>query len=666
MLNGRMAKNFSCLVKRWENSGRIYEMLSNLEEFIDKLKTLDTNIKKFKKNKTKFEEKPDEYLVEFKSILEPINIINSFIISEIPEYKLYIVYFNNLIMSKLKHFFFKEHPIESKNASNVDEDKITMYLRRTLLTEDKSLQKEFLLKYFLFLFLEFDFLYSKKDKYGYFTSFRMDQEKYQDIAKRLKKQLSEIKNSVNSEYKFKEFSVDVIAKIVKDDFSNSDLDSEKVFYDYVEKKKKCLSNQDKNNEKTSFFGLSSIISTIKKNNTDKFDVYLEPFSYYVSYIIYKDAHILMQVADTKDIDSYVRKYIQDIIELINLFTKFYTEKDKTKVAVKIFNKQLELIEKTKLLTRDFDLPKKWEDSKRCLISFSNKESTQKDIPELDFNNYSLEKLIENNDISILNTLLDTMYSSTEMQKDKISLFATYSSGLFLSVLYKLLNKDKKIDIYIFSTFPVNDILPYYVKTNNAMFPNIKNATNIVVLDDIARSGFTFSLIKHSYKRFTSKRLEADFLVFRKGKYLGDDEIKNITIEKILDIKVQRECKINNFNYYDEFSDNFDLNSLFLNRNYTMFIINSFIIKLNDLDEISFFYGSGAGKVFALLVGYFLKLDGKKVYFNNKKKKNKVFIDLAYSSGFTLKRKKKLQEVEEFKYICVVKNFSDDNTVFSVF
>ena len=662
MLNSRMAKNFSCLVKRWENSGRIYEMLSNLEEFIELIQNLDISIKKFKKNKVVFEDSPNEYLVEFKGILEPINVVNSFIVLELPEYRQYIIYFNNMIMSKLKHFFFREHPIESKNYSKISEDKITMYLRKVFLTEDKSLRKEFLLKYFLFLFLEFDFLYSKKK--GYFTSFRMNQKKYLDISKRLKKQLNSIKNTQDTEYKFKKFSVDIIAKIVKNDFDTDNLDSEKVFYDYIEKKKQCLNHQNGANKDNSFFSLITIKNIMKMDNTNKYDVSLEPFTYYISYIMYKDAHILMQVADTKDIDNYVRKYIQNIIELINLFGKFYTEENGTDVAVNIFDKQLELIKKTKLLTRDFILPKRWKDSKRCFIKCFKTEITSQDIDSLDFNQFSLENLLENN-IDLLNTLLEAMFISKVMQKDKVSLFATFSSGLFLSVLYKILKHDKQVDIYIFSTFPVSDILPYYVKTDNHQFANIRDAENIVILDDIARSGFTFSLIKHSYKRFTSKELKADFLVLKKSKNLNDTKVKEVNIEKKVNMKIMRKSKIDIINYDDEFSDNFDLNSLFLNRDYSMYIINKFIEKLNDLDEISFFYGSGAGKVFALLVGYFLKNDGKQVYFN-KKKENSIFIDLAYNSGFTLKRKMKLQGIEKFKYICVVKNFSKNNSIFSVF
>jgi len=606
--------------------------MEKLNEFESVLGNFTKSLEKFELDKINIAKGHDVYLIEFKNILFHISRMNLFFYqNSSKEFRNYIDYFNNMIFAKLKHFFFKENPLRPENELLFSNDNISDYIIKLYTTSDNKTKKAIIVRYFLFLFLKFDFLYSKGEKVGRFTSFDVDYDKFNKCSSFLKEKLNKIQNSKSSkiEYLFKEFAIDLISTIVGKAI-NSDGGIDNIFKKYIE---------------------TSNIS-------------FEPFSYCIAYILWQDAHLVQDVSDEQNIDDAIRKYIQNIIELINLFSKLYTQKNAIDIYNKIFDKQLDIIDKITQMRSGFEMPVKWSDEYSFYEIDSN--SLEKyQIKNIKFKDFSIEALLQQKDNKALNSLLYRMYNSKVLQdKDKISLFASYSSGLFLSVLFKLLYQEKDIDIFIFGLFPNSDIYPYYVKTTNSIFTNIKDIKEAIVLDDLSRTGFTLSLIIDRYKIFTNNNISYKNIVFKRNVLLENKFIEEIDKDNLVSFDVKFRDKIEEIDI--DFNNNFDFSSLFLSREYMSYIIDKMMEYLKDMDDISFFYGSD-GKTLSLLVGYFLKEKyNKKISFNRREKENKVFIDMAYSSGFTYDRIKKLKNIEKFQKIIVVKNFSEDKSICSVF
>jgi len=616
--------------------------MDNVSELIKLVNNFDSSLKDFEKDKESIEKREDQYLIKFKMILEPLNDINSFLSLELDSiYKPYIVYFNNLIFTKLKHFFFRENPNTPKNEVLINKKNISLYLSKIYTTSDEKRRKELLVKYFMFLFLQFDFLYSKKSKIGYFTAFKLNEDRFKEVASFLKEKLNKIKNSKLSdiEENFKIFSVDLIARVINiynDANQNDNLNIYAVFDSYIDNKKKK-----------------------KKTN-------IEPFTYYIAYILWKDAHTIQEISDSNNIDELLKDYIENIINMIDSFEKLYNEKDNiADTYVNIFDIHLKTINQINSLIQTFELPFEWEDSKDSFITLE-KISQKKKLEKMDFGEYSIESLLQLQDDNVkINSLMYAMFHSKMLNDDKISLFSTYSSGLFLSVVYKLLHPEKEIDIFIFGSFPIINLFPYYERYENSLFSNLESSSNIVILDDMARTGFTFSLMKFTYKSLTNKELNAKHLVFKKSDELLSKSIKEISCSN----ESNFEFKINPQSIDKlEISDNFDFNSLFLNRTYMLYTIKKMLEFLDDFTEITLYYGSSSGKTLAVLIGYFIKQEKKmKISFNDKNIKDKIFIDLTYCSGFTSQRIKKYNFIEEeFTRICVLKNFDTTKKICSVF
>jgi len=610
--------------------------MQDLKCFLIKLKEFDSSIVNFKNNKESIaKQKDDGILILFKSMLKPINTTNVFLLNQLSkEYKPYITYFNNMVFSKLKHFFFREDPNEADNDSKIDENRLTSYVRKIYLSENDARRKELLVKYFLFLFLEFDFLYSQKEKKGIFTSFKMDKKNFDMVSEFLRDNLIRIKKLDDREKGFKKFAIDLIAKVVKLYIKTDSEIPKDIFESYIESNKKIL---------------------------------FEPFSYYIAYMAWKSAYMLQDIADGEDTQELILKYIDNMLDTIGLFSKLYTDINAQYVYIDIFNKQINNVSLIKDLLERFELPSVWHISKKPFID--TEENGLLDSLKINkFEDYSIESLIEENDENkVLNSLIFDMFESKFFQKQNISFFAAYSGGVVLSVLYKLLYPEKNIDIFLFSTFAHIDIYPAYVKYDNSFFTNIKDAENIIILDDIARTGYTFSLIESAYQTVTEKDLEAEYIVFKKSDHLEDTNINELKVHNKKDISIKLKKLSDDEKVEIDFNSKFDFNSLFLNRLYMIKIIKSMLDELDEYKNISIFYSLNGSKSLAILIGYFLANNGKQILFNKKQIEYKnILIDFTYNSGFTADIVKTNNNLKSFNKICVVKNFSDNNDIFSVF
>jgi len=696
----------------------------NNQEFIKDLTFLKENFLLFENNRSEIKktnevnnEKREKFLLSLKDLLEKFNKVHSDLFIKFYNkkeyYSTYIRYYNNLVLSKIKHFFFREKP--SKPYSFLDskfnsDDFIALLLE---IKNEKSIEEN-LSKYFLFFFFAFDFLYYKdlnREKEGFFTDFAINEKVFKKSKEYILKKIEDIysyKLPEEREYFFRLWGNQIIAQILK---INLYIAQDKNINDLELK----LETYEKLNAAYRDY------IQYKKNNKD---FTIEPFSYFIAYEIWKNAHLLHRKADlNKDFIADYSKYIEN---LFNEFENVY--KNKRLNYKNIYTLQIKLIKEVEKLIDDFDCIR--QDIKLNIkgISLIKKESEENNFINLKIKNepehFSIEKLLEEeNGIYKLNYLIDNLFDKVINNNigDKISLFSSYTSGAFLSILFGLRFPDKIENIYLFKTFPFVDLQPYYyvkkdfIRSNNIakecnILPDFKEADNIVFLDDIMRTGFTYSMIKYAYYRVIHEDIEnknlkyfvffknskLENMKFVKGLYTSVTNSENDSSYQLDDIYTNKELfKFNDLNIkignegIEEILKKYLSIEIFNNDkiDYSFILIKPYlvwtIIKefknildekiLSDASNNLYFYSfSPQGKTILLLLIYFFKnyYPDKKIFINKVKDHNDIngndiFIDITINTGATaeigLKMRnviKNKQEMLENVNFLVVKNHSN--------
>jgi len=700
----------------------------NNQEFIRDLTFLRENFVLFEGNRKEIREltevnneKRERFLLSLKDLLEKFNKVHSdlfikFYFDKNRDYSIYIRYYNNLVLSKIKHFFFREKPskpyvfLDNKFNSN---DFIALLLD----IKNEKLVEENLAKYFLFFFFAFDFLYYKdlnEEKEGFFTDFAINKEVFEKSKEHILNKIEAIysyDSQEKREYSFRLWGNQIIAQILKINLyiaQNKNINDSELRLETYEKLNVAYKDYIQ----------------YKKNNED---FTIEPFSYFIAYEIWKNAHLLHRKADfNKD---FVKDYSKYIENLFNEFENIY--KNKKLDYKNIYELQINLIKEVESLIDNFDCIK--QDIKINIKGISlvkKKESKKNNLINLKIENkpelFSIEKLLEEeNGIYKLNYLIDSLFDKIIINNngERISFFSSYTSGAFLSILFGLRFPDKIENIYLFKTFPFVDLQPYYyvkkdfIRSNNNakecnVLPDFKEADNIVFLDDIMRTGFTYSMIKYAYYRVIHEDIEnknlkyfvffknskLENMKFVKGLYTSAASLEDDSFYQLDDIYTNKELfEFNNLNIKIGNEDIKEVFKKYLNVeifnndkiDYSFILVKPYLIWTiikefkNILDkkilpningDLYFYSFSPQGKTILLLLLYFFKnyYPDKKIFINKVKKHNDVkgnniFIDITINTGATaeigLKMRniiKDKQEMLENVNFLVVKNHSNLN------
>lgn len=644
----------------------LYEKLENYRDAFEKFK----NINRDKIYKS-FDDSNNEQLELLKSLNKIVNALNEFnsrlivhhpIISEDKVLRDYSKFYNNLVMSKMKHFFFREEP--KRSLSDIDISSVELIYniaKKITILNDIHTIKEELSNYYFNIFLLFDFLYTKDNNQqliGYFTSFKTDISNYKKIKNKILNELKKIK----TEEQFRSFSDEIIAVSINE---------------YLNKPVKLSTPQD----------IKKVYRSFIHNRKDGNKILLEPFSYFIAYDIWKHGKLLHRLPDITDvINNKMNEYLKYIEDYFNLIEQFY---EKGIVDFEnIFDFQYKFIDEINQYTIFDDIDNEelnQQTIKNKILRFKKLDySAKKEV------NFHIDKMLCGYDkkdslkIEEINYLMLKLFKTVKTDNNTL-LFGMYSSGAFLSHMYNIFNS-QNLPIALFKTFPIIDFQPEYMKKY------IGEYSNSVIFDDTIRTGFTFSLLKNAYYRTVYKNLDNYTLsVFAKNKLLDDSYtnfnlkyISNHYYDEITIFKYKLEEDLNSF--VDD-NINITLKSIIGNVNnkidYTAFLSNTKIAfsiaykmaekiiesytKLNNdtkKQKIDLFHSSSASKTLALLVAYILRTKGYFVVFDSTKISHyKVAIDLTIKTQHTLKHQMSFVKdinFDDLDLICVINNYAKKN------
>jgi len=589
----------------------------------------------------------EELLKNLKQIVENINELNSLLIVNHPlissnkHLSQYFKFYNNLIASKMKHFFFREKPYGAiGDLDSSKTNKIILLARKIIISENENTIKEDSVAYFLYIFLMLDFLYSKKERKGFFTSFKTNYVKYNKISEYIKKELEQLKGD---EKKFRVFSSELIANVIN---QNMLLDGKDIIS--IEKQKDILNLFDK---------------YIERNISEPINI--EPITYYIAYDIWKHGNLLHRLPDNVDIikDKY-EKYKAHITSLLSLFEDGY--KNNNIPYGNIFETQSNLISSIRKHINTYDsIPEKESTKKEFLKFCETKEVIER---QESIANYDIETLIQKVDIKYFNFILKSLFNDKAELKDNTALLGSYSSGAFLAILYLLLS-DKNIPVFLFKAFPFVDVYPIVKKKQ------LKEYDNFLIFDDIARTGFTFSIIKNLFYRLSGFRLKNYKLnVFKESKYHETKNIYSLNLSKsyyptTLEFSFNNTTEEKIGEKISKLIDDKKIDfTFFLTDKYFIYYIlvdmTNEILKRSGGKKIALYAPSPSGRVLMLLIAYLLKNQTRiKIKINQKKEQvkeyYKVAVDLSINTKFTIEYNIGFLDFsfDEIDMICVIKDYS---------
>ena len=569
----------------------------------------------------------------------------------------YSKFYNNLVMSKMKYFFFRENPKTS--LSDIDSnlvEQIYDIAKKIFVLKDKNEIKIELANYYFRIFLLFDFLFYEENESnleGCFTSFKTDKSNFDKIKKVLLKELDTVKSSKNIEYDFRGFSENVIPLVLKT---------------YMK-----LKNQIKPNEVYKAY--------IERFKEDK-KIVLEPFSYMIAYEIWKHGKMLHRMPDMID---PIKEKIESYIGQLEIYFEAIEKSYETYFIdfEKIFDAQYKFVEKINEYTvfEEADMIE-FDNQKFAGKLELKKESVEPKRKKTDLHIKEMlggEKQLDVKEINYLLIKLFEKAKNVNIQNDTV-LFGMYSSGAFLAHMYNLFY-GANLSIVLFQTFPT---IAFHPTNQRNMIPSYRNS---IIFDDSIRTGFTFSLLQNAYFRMAKKELENYlFIVFAKKTELAHS-YQNMNLSSVFD---SYEPEINLFRYSSQEeqieklidpdikntiqsiigkidgNNKIDYTLLLSNSKIAISIAYAMVKKIieESIDKnVELIYTCATSKTLCFLVAYLLKAKSKQVFIasrdDKEKKENfKVVVDLTIKTNCTIDQKLSLYSYtkDDLGLICVIYNY----------
>ncbi len=592
----------------------------------------------------------------------------------------YSRFFNSLIASKIKYFFFREIPIIANNGPFISNNtKIfgaAIELTNIFNAHNISFVKieSAVFKFFYLQMLLYGFIYENEKEKGYFLTFKYDRDSFNEIYRFLIKNLEEIETEKD-------------IRLLGSNFFGW------LAYYYVEK------------YNSNYKQITTLNSTIHSIEIIKPEVYsnlinvlrnkridFEPLTYHFADILWKIDGMI------HDDDEYLsviskRKQEQELVENIKLrLTKILNNFKATYERNKINN---HLMYKTESDLIDwlyqFLLKQKDIDEIRTIYSKLNSIHPTYTVKRSNLGNectitsivhklrkfgekgFKIESVITNLHSDELLYLLHFFveHVSTVKLNNETEIVGFFKSGVFLGHILNLFLK-KNSPIWLFKTKPYVATHPIHKDKYSGKYDSI------LVLDECTKTNFTYSL----YETYLTRNIFGseisvflytlfDFSYYKKIKtvsklnvhslinlsnnlipdnlnninYLGSyslNDIKNISFELSENLNYFKKC----FEIVKDKNDQIDLTYFLMNTSVYFSICYDFaqkIIKNNkDSEPVLLFAGSSEGEILNLGIAFILKLMNYDVWLeevvNSKNKLNNYFvvgIDLSFVTGFSL-------------------------------
>ncbi len=416
----------------------------------------------------------------------------------------YIRFFNNLIASKIKFFFFREMPILNTNNPFVQLDFKILNAANDLLLElsrEKIIidnVKEVTARYFFYQTLLYAFVYSHKKEKGFFLKFEYNYIYFNQLRKILLKNYK--KDDSESSLRW---------------WGSSLLGLLSIYYSRLEtkstEKNKSLSNIALENVKKPdcYNALFDKLQTTQ-------ELLIEPFTYHFCDIIWKvdgmlhdEDEILLRSDKAKHdhiinhiIGDFIKKYFNITNAMID--SKSYNFKELFEVESEFFSKIYPVIfhqEDIKIIRKKLGTLRQCIKNDKIRIykletnNNLNIISILQKIRSAGETGFKMKSLVE---LLTPNELIFFLASYSEIIPDDIvnergtEFVGFYKSGIFLAHIVNLFKKLKNYnyqykDIWLFKTKPYVATHPIHIDQPKIDFKNI------IVFDECFKTGFTYSL-----------------------------------------------------------------------------------------------------------------------------------------------------------------------------
>ncbi len=690
---------------------RVYVDSKLQEEIYMLVKELEENGLEIIKNeilyKKRYTKEWYEFLKKLGNSIIILNKIHNKIINEHPYFKIdneeikkereVAIFYMNLILSKIKSFFFTETPQESKK------DLRPKYLQDIIgyvfSIFDNPYVKDFdflLYAFYYKIFLMFDFIYCKEKQGGVFPVFRINKEKYEESEKFFVK----LKNNFKSPDDFRKWTDKIIKKILIKQieglkhYNDSDEEDDFIYCSYVE-----------------------MVSTAILESSDRSDrveaVAIEPISYYFAFKLWKIKNLIeCKIEETKeikdknknDLGNRLKRYIESQIKLskefyvkykknrfeknfkkvyknflkadkefINYFNNTFNKKSGGKIKKNITVKQKEVLNAiNKMLGKD----------NKEMWKFNRLLTENIDKKEILSVVYALGQLFKNIGKDICEYNIVGMYKSGALLAHLINIMFGAEKRVFLFTSYPFIkihpltygiDEEKSFLIvdenyktgftYLLAREYINGLI-YENKKNNDEF-NILSIANFTNFEKINNVEGLKTIAEIDYKRYsqnTDNYLKFNEELFKENS--GNFNIKAVKIDEYLNKSlIKDEDKIKNKieecvkigeEYFDYTRVLSDTKLLFSIANYfKREIIKELRLKKNKKDSIALHSPDDEGRLLSEAIALLFRIDNDykdlEIIFNEKDDKN-IFVDLSIDSGLVLKEykgEKKRKDIKEF-------------------
>ena len=585
---------------------------------------------------------------------------------------------NDLVVSKIKHFFFKELPNQNLDEPSlrIDRDIYEQGRRLWELSEDRQ---AYMASYFYQLGLFYAFLYDSYKNEGVFLHFRYDRNDFHTISRLIKDKI----HSIVTEQELRQFSTSIIPKALC------------VYLD-------GWGHKFKDESPT----IRKIYAEFVQKFAQDINLFIEPLTWHLFDIIGKvDGYIQdsLEFLDEKEKKKADEKIIQIVVQFIQSSLELYQEMyDKGMfLPDELFKRESDFI---KSIREEVFQPsdrqvllttlKSLEEFADKVATFSvesigtlNNELTHSILAKL--RNFSeeglkMEYLIESLDTEELLAVLQSyskMFLDDKTNRfEDVPLVGFYSSGVFLAHIARLFHEiEKKHDgkssqettvtgkelssdsftqiVWMFKAFP-------YVSTH----PNHEDDPNdqlkkIIICDESVKTGFSYSIYEVYIKRHLPNIQEFSiYTLFDHRNYIKLDtllrpntlslfQVKNIhDIYAIMPPVKLMKPRMKITWTKDEFKENLirylavngrcDFTWLIASTPLSLAIARWFadqILSKCHHGNVFLFSPSQEGRVLAMLTAFWLKMDGIAVYFRIECVNDEMFrvlIDLTEVTGFT--------------------------------
>jgi hypothetical protein len=625
-----------------------------------------------------------------------INSFNSLLISSIEDYAKsinndkisrelkcitrYVRFFNSLVASKIKFFFFREMPIRNTNSPFVKLDFQILKIGNELINElSKNIFSNMAIsisvsKYFYLQALLYSFIYHSQKEKGAFLRFRYDEKSYTIISKIILEQYTK----ATSEIQIRLLGSNVIAIIAShyiDKDGQFNIDTNAIM------KPDCYDN---------------LFLKLSKSS----DTYIEPLTLHLADILWKidgmihdddeyinsnDDKIRHENETVNCVKDFVENYFNktkamyrnneinflDIFELEkNFFNRFYPLVF-NQSTIEVIRDKFEKINKAnQCAVKCEDLQLNFDINDTDLINIFDKV---RDSGERGFKLETLIEILDTEELLALFSSYSKLIPKEDIVDKKTEFVGFYKSGIFLGHIVNILNSTSK-PIWLFKSKP-------YVATHPIHEDKEYNDFNkIIIFDECLKTGFTYSLYESYLTRnlYSSHLSTALYSIFDFTSYTRiefKDHVNFYSLIKLNDInfpinnnelqvhkqmlKKQKNISFSvNENNMEEIvkiiqyssglsriPNRVDLTFLLSNTETLYSVCNIFagriISQNNSKKDIMLSTASSDGEVLILVTAFILKLKCKQVkikfYTGGDISKSffNVAIDLSLMSGFSL-------------------------------